>query len=1044
MSKELKMINNFSCEQWEFIATLDAFGEAISVDVVGELSPLKPKHLLQVVQDGIQLQMIQQAAPGEICLVLDISEAVRQKVEAINSRDRLNRLLEGLTEKNLTAQVPASAIVCLLTRAGKFNSAAAMERDLARTALNSRRLFEALSHLGNCLQLCALDKGNDSSDVLYLEAALEYSSLVILMGVEIDQAIVIMEKAKGFAKKSGDRRTLAMLYFISGIAAFLLGKSGSVIDEMDKGRLLVEELADPDILYRSSFYLGFYHYFRGELETAVDYLRRVTLGVDLDAGSLSRYLYTPIVLCSCLSYMNQFYQAIGLLEYHWLKAKELNIRPIETTMRATLGIMLVRIDRHTEALPHLNGSLSDALADRNAYGEFMARSGLAFHYFRKDRFDETREMLLQIFGDESVEERHIQYLTPMHLEMIWGLNRLSLPSGSPLTFERYFDLIIDGGSLHNKGAAYRLRAQQWITSGRDGLSIKKDLETSEQMLTQSGDQYELAKTRAVLAQQLLKEGDTKRARLLANQARKGLTGHGERYFPSTLHSLFDKDIGSANGDSRSPAFQELVTNAIKDAWIPLDVEEGFSGVIASVNRILESEKGGLFYSESGKERDLELRVLYNLSQNDIHRKGFKSQNSMIQKCFQQNRIYQTHEDHHLKADSPLTGMSRLYLPLMIKGNIQGVVYFENDHDKSCFTWLGEKNLKWLAVQLGLFFELTLQVNQAMTETCFSVLKRSGGQLPRAEKEMIHSSRIMEELLIKTDRAAASESSVLITGETGVGKEMLARRLHKMSTRSERPFVVFAPGLVPENLVESELFGHEKGSFTGAEQRRLGLVELADKGTLFIDEVGEFSPIVQIKLLRVLQEKTFRRVGASQDRHSDFRLVAATNRDILQEVSSDQFREDLLYRINTVTLHVPALREREEDVVELANFFLNRFVKKYRCHQLSLTRQHIDILKSHTWRGNVRELKNIIEQAVVMSDGSRFELNLPKTRALETVNPFEELPRLDELQSSYIKFVLEKTGGRISGPGGAAEIMGIKRTTLYNRMQKLGIRRADAH
>jgi len=808
---------------------------------------------------------------------------------------------------------------------------------------------------------------------------------------------------------------------------------------MDKGRLLVEELADPDILHRSSFYLGFYHYFRGELVTAVDYLRMVALDSDLDACSLSRYLYTPIILCSCLSYMNQFYQAIGLLEYHWLKAKELDIRPIVTTMQATLGIMLVRIDRHTEALTHLNGSLADALADNNAYGVFMARSGLAFHYFRKDRFDETREMLLQIFGDESERGRHIRYLTPMHLEMIWGLNRLSLPSGSPLAFERYFDLIIGGGSLHMKGTAYRLRAQQRITSGRDGLNIKKDLEMSEQMLTMSGDQYELAKTKAVLAQQLLKEGDTEGARLLANQARKGLSGHGERYFPSTLRSLFDGDSGSANADSRSPAFQELVINAIKDAWIPLDIEEGFNGVIAAVNRILESEKGGLFYSESGKESDLELRVRHNLSQQDFQRKGGKSQDSMIQKCFQQNRIVQTHEDHHLKADSPLAGVSRLYLPLVIKGNIQGVVYFENDHDKSCFTWLGEKNLKWLVVQLGLFFELTLLVNQAMTETRFSVLKRSEGQLPRAEREMVHSSRIMEELLIKTDRVAVSESSVLITGETGVGKELLARRLHRMSARSEQPFVVFAPGSVPENLIESELFGHEKGAFTGAEQRRLGLVELADKGTLFIDEVGEFSPIVQVKLLRVLQEKTFRRVGASQDRHSDFRLVAATNRDIMQEVSLDQFREDLLYRINTVTLHVPALRERGEDIVELATFFLERYTKKYRIQQLKLSRQQIDILKAHLWPGNVRELKNIMEQTVVMSDGGRLELNLPKKGVSEAANPFEDMPQLDEIQRRYITYVLDKTGGRIYGPGGAAEIMGIKRTTLYNRMKKLGIR-----
>ena len=253
----------------------------------------------------------------------------------------------------------------------------------------------------------------------------------------------------------------------------------------------------------------------------------------------------------------------------------------------------------------------------------------------------------------------------------------------------------------------------------------------------------------------------------------------------------------------------------------------------------------------------------------------------------------------------------MYLPLIIKNRTLGVIFYESTHEKDCFTELSEANLKWLAIQTSLYFALTIQFNREIIETRSSDLEISGRPNPNRGSEIISGSPIMADLLTKVDRIADSDSSVLILGETGVGKELLALRLHQVSSRSAGPFDTFAPGSVPENLVESELFGHEKGAFTGADNRRHGLVELADKGTLFIDEIGDFTPAVQVKLLRVLQEKTFRRVGGNQVRRSIFRLVVATNRNMAQEVATGGFREDLLYRINTVTFNVPPLREREK-------------------------------------------------------------------------------------------------------------------------------------
>jgi transcriptional regulator with GAF, ATPase, and Fis domain len=281
--------------------------------------------------------------------------------------------------------------------------------------------------------------------------------------------------------------------------------------------------------------------------------------------------------------------------------------------------------------------------------------------------------------------------------------------------------------------------------------------------------------------------------------------------------------------------------------------------------------------------------------------------------------------------------------------------------------------------------------------------------------------------------------VLISGETGVGKELLARRLHKMSPRRDYPLITVDPTTIPENLVESELFGHEKGAFTGADRQKNGRMVLAHGGTLFIDEVGEIPKSTQVKLLRVLQEKTLVRVGGTQTISSDFRLVAATNRDLAEEVAAGRFREDLFYRLNVVPIVLPPLKERIEDVLLLSQHFLSRYAAKYNRPELGLTEDDEARLKAYNWPGNVRELKNVIERAVILSSGERLMLDPPAKRIAHANNPFADLPTLDELQRRYITFVLDKTQGQMGGPRGAAELLGMRRSSLYSRMKKLGIR-----
>jgi transcriptional regulator with PAS, ATPase and Fis domain len=253
-------------------------------------------------------------------------------------------------------------------------------------------------------------------------------------------------------------------------------------------------------------------------------------------------------------------------------------------------------------------------------------------------------------------------------------------------------------------------------------------------------------------------------------------------------------------------------------------------------------------------------------------------------------------------------------------------------------------------------------------------------------------------------------------------------------------VVVDSTTIPENLLESELFGYEKGAFTGADQRKIGCIEMAHQGTLFLDEVGELTLPAQAKLLRALQEKMIRRVGGVQTIKSDFRLIAATNRDLAQEVAKGQFRDDLFYRLNVISLTLPPLRDRGEDAVSLAQHFIDSYSKKYKRSAFKLYSEQKASIKKYTWPGNIRELKNKVESAVILSGEDRLELDLPSGKPMPANDPFAEKPTLKEIQRRYIRHVIDFTDGRISGHGGAVDILGMKRTSLYARMKALGMKR----
>jgi formate hydrogenlyase transcriptional activator len=291
-----------------------------------------------------------------------------------------------------------------------------------------------------------------------------------------------------------------------------------------------------------------------------------------------------------------------------------------------------------------------------------------------------------------------------------------------------------------------------------------------------------------------------------------------------------------------------------------------------------------------------------------------------------------------------------------------------------------------------------------------------------------------EVLEAAERVARTDSTVLITGETGVGKELLARFIHNQSNRRDRMMVKVNCGALPPTLIESELFGREKGAYTGALSRESGRFEMADGSTLFLDEIGELQADVQSKLLRFLESGEFERLGSSKTLRVDVRVVAATNRNLTEEVKKGAFREDLYYRLNVFPIEVPPLRQRSEDIPLFVQVFIKEFNKQMGKTVQSVSKKSMDLLCQYTWPGNIRELRNVIEHAVILSQGETLRLEMPKNLIEHSVNQAS----LEDTERQAILRALKQTGWQIKGDNGAAEILNLKPSTLYSKMKKLGI------
>ncbi len=516
-------------------------------------------------------------------------------------------------------------------------------------------------------------------------------------------------------------------------------------------------------------------------------------------------------------------------------------------------------------------------------------------------------------------------------------------------------------------------------------------------------------------------------------------------------SLIANQIAVAMDDARAQERLKLLLDLTNRVVTKLELRDLLQEISSSIRGVMQCNTVGVALPDP---EDGELRV-YARDYQGHHeivdsRPGIRS----TEHVFRTGQAVNLTKEQLVGSGVPIGINSFSLLPLISRERVLGVLGLGSSRE-SAFTeddlaFLGQvSNQVALAVENSLAYGEISQLKDRLARE--NVYLESEIRSELGFEEIVGNSETLRSVLKEVETVAPAESTVLIYGETGTGKELIARAVHNLSSRKSNSFVKLNCAAIPTGLLESELFGHEKGAFTGAIMQRAGRFELAHRGTIFLDEIGEIPLELQPKLLRVLQEREFERLGSSRTLRADARLIAATNRDLKTMVDEQKFRPDLYYRLNVFPIRVPALRERREDIPLLVRHFVQQFSRRNNRVIETIPSESMEGLIRYHWPGNIRELQNVIERAVIISKGSVLNVALaelgpdvsaktsPVNTKVSSANHESLQDVLNETERSQILRALDEANGVVAGPNGAAARLGIKRSTLQLRMQKLGIR-----
>ncbi|PWL64885.1 MAG: hypothetical protein DBY37_01480 [Desulfovibrionaceae bacterium] len=893
---------------------------------------------------------------------------------------------------------------------------------------------------------------SDTEAERYFALCHDAFQLSLCVSVECGRLITVLFRGRGLARLHGNRVQAHLHALLIGAANCLEHSRHNTMrfHAMMEHALTVLQQSEEYLLQGYPLPVGIYFFMQGKFRRAIDTLLPESVNISGWPETHSR-THRYILASLAAFFLGESDEAIETLRQALRNLPHPGYPGMTRILRAMLA--MIRLGRHEDeaALELLDVAIGGTHSQWDLRGWQHLMHALAQYHAAQGRI-RTAALILGKGSSAALREgyRRPVYLFPATLELLDSIQAAGLPAVPGYDLEEELNICSTGPNLLLRGVALRIRGNRLLASGRPD-DARFLYEQSLDLLRAMHAYDEVAKTRLALAAYHLSRNERQSATSYAIVA--SLRSNITRFPPEIAALLPPRPSGKPVRENHVTTELELLglyLDPLRDrTWTTPDAFRRH--LVALSCRVLDMPSGRLFVYDKAQSTPVSVaRHGPPLPPSDL-----AMTLSLVDIALSGTPILIT------LPPAPGQNQDRSIICIPLPCGQENCVLH---HDGVLPAWAAALLTEPLLARIGqsLGREMLIAENALPVERELHPAIVPGG-MPGTE-HIVFQCRVMREFMRRADLAAASDASVLLTGESGVGKELVARRIHALSGRSGNFVPVNLAG-IPDDLFENEFLGHERGAFTGAWHQKRGLLELADNGTLFLDELAETSLRVQVKLLRLLQERSFLRLGGTRVIRSNFRLVAATNRNLEQAVRRGAFREDLYYRIRVIALDIPPLRERREDIPLLVRHYLHLFRSAYGRSPLDLPPEEMDRLAAYDWPGNIRELRNRMEQFAVLQDlGSVLPETPPSSVAaafptepeaasssasdaaapaasdwqalLDRIGELPSPPTLPQVQDRYMKTILSKCAGRIDGPEGAAELLGVSRSSLYAKRRNL--------
>ncbi len=1035
--KKIEYDKGLSKEKTFLFCLAAMFENEFSIDWLEELTGMKASQILSILEEGVQLGLVVRKKPAMYFFKNNGSrhewlKKLEREEQKKYHRSIADILIRELPDDNSKALEIAGHLLHVaedwkecqwLVRAGEI---------YARSFIADK----AITCFSKVLRVLS-DHSGENEDWLFIKAAIEHSNIFAARS-DTEASLLFLREARERARRLHKKSYVLLLEMHIAKYERLGSEFSGALKRFEAALSQAEQFDDLELTSATALFSTYFLFWQGRFRDVIEVYERSV--PDVDKYPVGHFpIIAAMMVGHCYTMIGQFTQGLGMLDAirdYCLKKGDLYLSAHSGWV---IAMAMLSINRLEDSLHYLKLCKKEAEQSGNKWVEVIATLIFSHIHCLMGNKKESLQFLRRFLKNNNKTQNNL-LVYPYLADLCWAMEIGELPPVQGFSLEHEIDRMLKLKNIFMKGIAYRYQALLGKSKGWPNQKIGQLLKLSAKWLQESGYQIELAKTQLELTRYYLLMKNEKKAKVTIRAAGSIFSSINTEMIPDDLRAL------TGDEDHERTAIDEIF-NLVVEMTAKEENKKLLQQTVATANRIIGAERGALLlFDEETDRQKLQLRASKNLTIEQIYDPAFTTSMRMIGEVIDSGngRIIKNGPAGDTVSGSKETAYSSICVPVVLHERIIGVLYHENRLLLNVFKESDLKLLKFFAALAAINLD-NIKAREEITKfheknqaEKFSVEKKDVDTSP--VEGIIGTSPAILHIHSQIDQVAKIDTAVLILGETGVGKNMVAAAIHQRSARRDKPFIIVQCSALTESLITSELFGHEKGAFTGAINRRIGRFELAHGGTLFLDEIGDLSLDVQARLLRVLQSKEFERVGGGKDiLTSDFRLIAATNRNLEKEVKEGRFREDLYYRINVFPIYIVPLRERREDIPLLVHHFFMLYTERYGKNFNKIPRDVMEKLVHQNWAGNVRELENVIQRSVISSQEPQFQLASLVVANTEEIRT-DLFSTLEENERRHILEALERSGWKIYGNGGAAEILEINPSTLSSRMKKLGIKK----